>query len=179
MSSAEPKRRKRLPPQPKVVLDYERHVSALIQIIANKLSSGASRLWRKQFGFGTIEYRVIALLAIKPGISPQVISQAIGFDKAAISRSIKNLQERGLVAITPDAKRTRSLHVTLTDAGYTTHDKIIPLGIERERRFVSCLSKAEVELLLEILARLHKMVPHANSPVASRHTEPKKTARTR
>ena len=43
----------------------------------------------------------------------------------------------------------------LTAKGAATHDKVIAVALERERRLLSCLSKAERETLIVLLRRVH------------------------
>jgi len=150
----------------KFVLDHRKTVSALIHIIATKLTAGSSRVYRKHFELGTTEWRIMALLFLQPGIAPQTISETIGFDKAAISRSIKILRDRGIAAIEPDPQRSRFMRITLTESGRELHDRIVKVALERERRLLSALSKTEIETLAGLLTRLHGMVPHTNAPLS-------------
>src|SRR5438309_806090 len=81
------------------VLDLERYVPALITFIANKLSRSATVLYQKRFGVNVTEWRILALLAIEPGIPASRICHVIGFDKGPVSRTLGMMQQRGLVAI--------------------------------------------------------------------------------
>ncbi len=165
-SGAESNHARTTTPSAPLALDHRRTISALIHIIAIKLSAGSSRVYRTHFKLGTTEWRIMALLFIQPGISPQTISDTIGFDKAAISRSIKILQKRKIAVAEPDARRSRFLRVTLTEHGRQLHDRIVRVALEREQRFVSCLSKDEADVMLGLLMRLLEMVPQTNAPLS-------------
>ena len=78
-------------------LDLDNYAVAYLTWIANKMSSSASALYRKRFGVGITDWRIMALLAVKSWIPAGRISEVIGFDKAVISRSVAFMQERGLV----------------------------------------------------------------------------------
>ena len=52
------------------------------------------------------------------------------------------------------ASRTHSS--SLTARGRSTHDKVIVAAFERERRLLSCLSKDEREVLIDLLRLLHE-----------------------
>jgi DNA-binding MarR family transcriptional regulator len=155
---------RRLVPFP--VIDHDELVSALLHNLSTRLTSGASMLYRHRFGLGMTEWRMMALLAKEPWITPQRICQVIGMDKAAVSRTMRVLERRSLVAIRPHNTRTRSVELALTDTGVALHNRIVVISLERERRLVSSLSDAETASLVEMLRRLHRAVPKVNAPVA-------------
>jgi DNA-binding MarR family transcriptional regulator len=142
-------------PQVALVLDLDRYVPALVTFIANKLSRGATVLYQKRCGVNVTEWRILALLAIEPEISAARICHVIGFDKGPVSRTLAAMEQRGLVAIKPDREDGRTTSISLTAKGAATHDKVIALALERERRLLSCLNKAERETLIVLLRRVH------------------------
>ena len=137
------------------VLDLDRYVPALITFIANKLSRSATVLYQKRFAVNVTEWRILALLAIEPEISAARICHVIGFDKGPVSRTLAAMEERGLVAIKADREDGRTYSISLTAKGAATHDKVIAVALERERRLLSCLSKPERETLITLLRRVH------------------------
>ncbi len=148
------------------MLDLERYSPALLQFLANKLSRGASTLYRREFGVGIIDWRIMALLAIEPGIPAARICKVIGLDKGPVSRSIAFLTGRGLAAAIADGGDARRRILALTSAGQVLHDRILVVALERERRLLSCLAAAEVDLLLGLLNRLHGNLDALSRPVA-------------
>ncbi|MGQ0683040.1 MarR family winged helix-turn-helix transcriptional regulator [Bradyrhizobium sp.] len=142
-------------PKVELVLDLDRYVPALITFIANKLSRSATALYQKRFGVNVTEWRILALLAIEPEISAARICYVIGFDKGPVSRTLAAMEARGLVAIRTDREDGRTYSISLTAKGAATHDKVIAVALERERRVLSCLSKAEREALIVLLRRVH------------------------
>ena len=146
-------------------LDLERYVPHLVMVLASKFASGSSRLYRRHFGLGTTEWRIMVLLAVESWITPQRVCQVIGFDKAAVSRSVRVLNERGWVAVRPNMANARSFQVTLTDAGRRLHDRILGVALEREQRLVSSLAPQEVEQLRNMLARMHRSIAATNGPI--------------
>lgn len=152
-------------PAPPAVLDLERYVPALLVFLANKLSGGASALYRRHFGVGTTEWRIMALLAIEPWITPNRVCKVIGFDKAAVSRAAAVLSGKGLVAQRPRQADSRSVELSLTPAGWRLHGRVIGVALERERRLLSVLTPAEVETLIGLLNRLHAGLPGVDQPL--------------
>jgi DNA-binding MarR family transcriptional regulator len=137
-------------------LDLERYVPAFITFIANKLSNSATAFYQRQFGVNVTEWRIMSLLAIEPGIPAARICHVIGFDKGPVSRTLAGLEKRGLVAIRTAPKDARTHSISLTARGRATHDKVIVAAFERERRLLSCLSKDEREVLIDLLRRVHE-----------------------
>ncbi|MFK4512150.1 MarR family transcriptional regulator [Bradyrhizobium daqingense] len=154
-----PSTRSRPKPAPADVgptLDLDRYVPAFVTFIANKLSNSATAFYQREFGVNVTEWRIMSLLAIEPGIPASRICQVIGFDKGPVSRTLAGLEKRGLVAIRTDPNDGRTHSISLTAKGRTTHDKVIAAALERERRLLSCLSKDEREVLIDLLRRLHE-----------------------
>jgi DNA-binding MarR family transcriptional regulator len=137
------------------LIDLERYVPALITFIANKLSRSANALYQQRFHVNVTEWRILVLLAIEPGIPAARICHVIGFDKGPVSRTLSLMRERGLVTIKTDPKDGRSHSISLTPKGRATHDQIIGIALERERRLLACLQHDERELLIKLLARVH------------------------
>jgi DNA-binding MarR family transcriptional regulator len=164
-STAVPEPARRLIASP--VIDHDELVSALIHNLSTRLTSGASMQYRRRFGLGMTEWRMMALLAKEPWITPHRICQVIGMDKAAVSRTMRGLERRDLIAIRPHNTRTRSVELALTDSGVALHNRIVLISLERERRLVAGLSSTEAVALVELLRRLHRAVPAVNAPVAS------------
>jgi len=161
-TSAPPAKRRQTQPAdtadaaPGQTLDLDRYVPAIITFIANKLSNSATGFYQKNFGVNVTEWRIMALLAIEPGIPASRICHVIGFDKGPVSRTLAALQKRGLVGIRTDPNDGRSHSISLTARGRATHDKVIVAALERERRLLSCLGKDEREVLIGLLRRLHE-----------------------
>jgi DNA-binding MarR family transcriptional regulator len=137
------------------MLDLDRYVPAIITFIANKLSNTATVRYQRNFGVNVTEWRIMALLAIEPGIPASRICHVIGFNKGPVSRTLTEMKHRGLVAIRTDPDDGRTHSISLTAKGRATHDKVIVAALERERRLLSCLSPAEREVLIDLLRRLH------------------------
>jgi DNA-binding MarR family transcriptional regulator len=151
--------------QTRDVLDLERYVPALLVFLANKLTSGASAILRRHFGVGTTEWRIMAMLGVEPWIAAGRVCKVIGFDKAAVSRSLALLQDKGLVRARSHASDGRSLVYALTDRGWRLHGRILAISLAREQRLLGDLSAAEREVLIGLLNRLHRRIPAMNAPI--------------
>lgn len=143
-------------------LDLDRYVPAMLTFLANKLATGASLSYRKHFGIGVVEWRLIALLAVEDKITANRICQVIGLDKSAVSRSLQVLEAAGRISGEIDGKDARRYTVTLTAEGKALHDRVLKVALERERRLLSGFSPAEIDTLVTLLARLQTNVAYVN-----------------
>jgi DNA-binding MarR family transcriptional regulator len=136
------------------VLDLDRYVPALITFIGNKLSNSATVTYQKRFGVNVTQWRILSQLAIEPGISASRICHVIGFDKGPVSRTLAAMELEGLVSIRP-GQDGRTHAISLTAKGWATHDGVIKVALERERRLLSCLNRQERDTLIGLLQRVH------------------------
>jgi DNA-binding MarR family transcriptional regulator len=144
------------------VLDMSRYVPGMITHLSNKLSRGASALYRQHFGVGIIEWRIMVQLAVAPGSSARAICATTGLDKAAVSRSFEVLKAKRLVGFAGGDSREQPAH--LTAAGHRLHDRIIDVALERERRLLACLSGHEQSMLVALLNRIDANLEAVEAP---------------
>ena len=144
-------------------LNLDRYVPGLLTFVSNKLSRGASAVYRNLFGIGITEWRILSLLALEPGIPAQRICHVIGFDKALVSRTIKTLQKDRYVVVRSDVSDSRRQTITLTPAGLELHDRVIKVSLEREKLLLLDFSEKEIDILLKLLHRMHSRVDTVNS----------------
>jgi DNA-binding MarR family transcriptional regulator len=147
---------------PKPVINHGRYVPALINFLGNKLSAGASSTYRREFGVGVTEWRILSLLAVETPCTAQQICQFFDLDKGLVSRTTKSLVDNGSVTVTEQAGDNKRV-VTLTKAGRALHDRIIELALDRERVLLECLDKKEVDVLTDLLRRLLAQTPAVNA----------------
>jgi len=152
---------------PKPVIDQERYVPALINFVGNKLAAGASSVYRREFGIGVTEWRILSLLAVEGTCSAQHISQFFDLDKALVSRTTRSLVENGAVTvIAQEGKNKRA--VVLTRVGRSLHDRVIKLALQREKVLLAGFTKGETDLLIDMLRRLLERTPAVNCVQANR-----------
>jgi DNA-binding MarR family transcriptional regulator len=144
-------------------LNLDRYVPALLTSLTNKMSSGASACYRKHFGIGIVEWRILAMLAVEDKISANRIVQVIGLDKSAVSRSLQVLEREGNVATEIDEKDARRYTVSLTQSGRALHDRVLKTALERERLLLSGLNEDEVEALVGFLHRMADQLDAVNA----------------
>jgi DNA-binding MarR family transcriptional regulator len=148
-------------PDKQPVIDHQRYIPALLLFVANKLATGSSNTYRRLFGVGVTEWRILSLLANEPECSAQRISEFFDLDKALVSRTLQLLAKAQIVSIKVDATRRRAIN--LTRKGLALHNKIIKVALMREQRLLSDFSATEIDTLANLLGRLLTQVSALNA----------------
>ena len=137
--------------------DLSRCIGAITTSLSNKLSSGASQEYRARFDLGIVEWRVLSQLAAEPWSTGAQLSHAIGLDKASISRSLRLLEDRGLIRTRAGGGRRQE--AALTREGWAMHGKVLEVALARETCLLEGFSSAEVDGLVGLLQRLLANLP--------------------
>lgn len=138
--------------------EFGQSIGYLIGAISNILSIGGSRFYRRHFGIGLSEWRLMWVLGIEPGITARRASQIMGLDKAAVSRAVAGLERRGLLQAAADPADNRQRLIALSPAGSALYRRMIAVSRERQRRLLVPLSDEEQRALAALLRRLHAHV---------------------
>ena len=136
-------------------LDLDNYVPAYLTYLAGKISNSASATYRPKFGVGITDWRIMALLATEPWITAGRVCDVIGLDKAAVSRSVREMKKIGIVEADEDQYRQL---IALTRKGLVMHDRIVKLSLEREQQLLKNFSAAERKQLINFLSRMHAQV---------------------
>lgn len=140
-------------------LDLDRYVPGLLTLVTSQLSGGASAAYLALYAVGIETWRVMAMLAIEGRINAQRMVQLIDADKGAISRTFKEMHERGLLRFEPDEHDRRLRHAVMTPEGRALHDRILRLALLREQVALSVLSEEEATALRDMLRRVYEHLP--------------------
>lgn len=125
-----------------------------LSVASNKASGLIARAYQARFGLTIWEWRVIAVLGEAAPLTAQAICEATAMDKVTVSRAIRALDGRGLLARTPSATDRRASDVALTDAGRGVYREVAPLALDYERRLLEDLSADERAALTALLEKL-------------------------
>jgi DNA-binding MarR family transcriptional regulator len=139
-------------------LDLRSFTPAAITLLAQKISATASASYRPRFGVGVTDWRIMALLAAEPWIAPVRIAESTGLDKAAVSRSLRDLREAGLVEASGEGPARRRSVLALTPEGLRLHDELAAAARERERRLLEGFSGPERARLQDYIGRMLRAI---------------------
>lgn len=139
-------------------IKIDRHATAQINMLANKLMLKSSTAYTHKFGIGMTEWRIISVLSGASDCSVQKISDILGLDKAAVSRTIKKLEEKKYIEINGHAEDKRIYVINLTQAGQKLYEVASDFAIEREKQLLEDLEEEEKDQLFNILKKLRNKV---------------------
>ena len=139
-------------------INIDRHATAQINMLANKLMLKSSAAYTQNFGIGMMEWRVISVLASKPNSSLQVVSDILGLDKAAVSRAVKKLEEKQYITIGGDTADKRVYVINLTETGLQLYEVAADFAIAREQLLIEELDETEKDQLFHLLKKLRNKV---------------------
>ncbi|WP_136440924.1 MarR family winged helix-turn-helix transcriptional regulator [Pacificoceanicola onchidii] len=139
---------------PKRRLDMETSVLTQVHFVGNRINSTGSAGYRKWFGIGISEFRLLVVIGNEPGSTGARINEIMGLDLGAISRTLRRMETNGLVLSEPHPRHPSYRCWHLTQDGADLHDRISEMTDAREAAILAGFSKAEVFQLLSLLHRL-------------------------
>jgi DNA-binding MarR family transcriptional regulator len=143
--------------------EVNRYIAAYIMGIANRLASGASNHYRKNFAMGMSEWRAMMAIGLSRHRIVREVAEMADLDYAAASKSLKLLQQRGLVDVEPTRRRGRAAIASLTPEGLQVYRQLRDSARRRQQRLLAAFTPAEVDLLWSLLRRVEQQVPHMNA----------------
>ena len=125
-----------------------------MSVTTNAVSDLIAGEYRARFGLKIPEWRVMAVLGNSGGLTQRELVGETLMDKVAVNRACKVLEQRGLVARSPNARDGRSHHLELTPPGRAMFEQIMPLALGMERRLFAALDGDETAALKAALGKL-------------------------
>ena len=137
-----------------VLLSIENYAPFLLNAVSSSWQRISGARYRDEFGLGITDWRVIAMLAIEPGISAQRITEVVKLDKSAVSRALKSLTASGHVAGHEIGSGARNKTWQLTEFGMETHRRILSIALSNELALVDGIPLADLEICQRVLRQM-------------------------
>jgi DNA-binding MarR family transcriptional regulator len=124
-------------------LILERFLPYRLSILSNRVSRAIAARYAKAFNLTIPEWRIIAVLGRRPGLTAKEVAEATEMDKVAVSRAVTKLvaAKRVSAGVHDDDGRAQSL--TLTSQGEALHARIAPIALQSERKLLAALNAGE------------------------------------
>jgi len=133
------------------VMNLENYCSFYFAVIANRLSRGASALYREKYNIGIVEWRCMVMLALEDGVSAARIGEVSGMNKSLVSRAIAKLEQLKYVEDYHKSTKRKPRQLQFTTTGKALYKEMVELTILRERKLRKGLSVKEIKELLRML----------------------------
>ena len=105
----------------------------------------------KQFELSAGQYPVFICLLKHPGITQDTMARYFHLDKGTIARTVKKMEDAGLISRHVDPENRRALCLSLTRKGSEIAPEILAIDQEWEQTISSGLSDGEKEQMLALL----------------------------
>lgn len=125
-----------------------------LSILSNRISRAIARRYAKAFDLTIPEWRIIAVLGRRPGLTATEIADATEMDKVAVSRAVAKLVTAKRLKAMADATDARRQRLFLTAEGESVHARIAPIALATEEKLIATLSGRERAELNRVLNRL-------------------------
>src|SRR6185295_16363605 len=135
-------------------LILERFLPYRLSIPSNRVSRAIAARYAKAFHLTIPEWRIIAVLGRRPGLTAKEVCEATEMDKVAVSRAVAKLVAAKRVSAEVHDDDGRRQVLTLTSQGETLHARIAPIALESEQRLLASLDareRAQFDALVERL----------------------------
>ena len=143
-----------MPRRPPTRIELDRFLPYRLSVLTNVVSGAIAAMYQRRFALGIPEWRVIAVLAMRPGLSAAEVAACTGMDAVAVSRAVGRLLRSGrLRRATADDDRRRSV-LDLTPAGRSVYRQVAPLALDYERDLLDGLDAHEAAALDSIVRKL-------------------------
>lgn len=141
-------------PSPADTLVLEEFLPYRLSVLSNRISRAIAARYAKTFDLTIPEWRVIAVLGRRPGLTAKEVAEATEMDKVAVSRAVARLVASKRVAAREDRNDARKQSLTLTAQGESVHARIAPIALAAEERLLETLSSRDREQLDALLDHL-------------------------
>ncbi|MBD8545874.1 MarR family winged helix-turn-helix transcriptional regulator [Sphingomonas sp. CFBP 8760] len=125
-----------------------------LSVTSNLVSDTIARTYEALFGLTIPEWRLVAVIAERDGITQQAIGATTRMDKVTVSRAAIALADRGLLARVANPDDRRSHLLRLTGPGHKLYAAVAPQAIALERRIFAGFAPAEIAAFTAMLRRI-------------------------
>ncbi len=131
------------------VIDPDNFTPRLLALLSNTLVWRESQELLRRFELGTNDWRILSVLALRPGASATEISDFIGVNKAVVSKAVNRLLERHLIVLIDGPRGSRPIF--LTADGARMHDDMLPVSLRGQEIILEGVPDEQVAELNELL----------------------------
>jgi DNA-binding MarR family transcriptional regulator len=97
-----------------------------LSLASNLVSQRIAETYEEDFGLSMTQWRGMAVLGERPGLSASELVKLTALDKVAVSRAVSRLEERGLVEKAASTNDGRRFALSLTKSGLGVYGEVIP-----------------------------------------------------
>lgn len=127
-----------------------------LAVFSEDVSKSIAQLYGGRFNLSRQEWRVLAALGERAGLSAKEIAESSTLDKTQVSRATARLLKHGLIKREEDSRDRRHQRHRLSGKGRLVYKEIVPLVRAREAYILSTLTANETHELERLIGKVHR-----------------------
>jgi DNA-binding MarR family transcriptional regulator len=135
-------------------LHLETFLPYRLNVVSALTSQALSRIYAERYAIGVPEWRVLVTLGQYGTMTGKAIGQHSHMHKTKVSRAVALLEKRKLVARKINHNDQRETFLSLTAAGRTIYNDLVPTALDFERELLDALDPTERAMLDRMLDKL-------------------------
>jgi len=136
-------------------LTVDAFITTMMSQVGNALRRTITLPYAEQFGLSVSEWRLLSLVAHAQRVAFSDLVLQSTSDKALVSRTLKLLEGRGLVALEAEGNTPRKkIYCVVTPAGKELHTQAIPIARARQAAAIRVLPVEERDAMYRALVKL-------------------------
>lgn len=136
-------------------LTVDAFITTMMSQVGNALRRTITLPYAEQFGVSVSEWRLLSLVAHVGRIAFSDLVIQSSSDKALVSRTLKLLEGRGLVALEAEGNTPRKkVYCVVTPSGKELHAQAIPIARSRQAAAIRALPVEERDAMFRALLKL-------------------------
>lgn len=133
------------------ILDLEHFLPYRLSVLSNRISQDIARLYADRFELGITEWRVLAVLGRRDGLSAREVAERTAMDKVAVSRAVASLLAAGRIERETHGDDRRRSVLRLSPAGRAIYEDVAPMALAYQRRLLEGLDETQRAALFRLL----------------------------
>ncbi len=126
-----------------------------LSVVSNLVSRMIAQSYQAD-GLKLAEWRVLAVLAERPGMSQRDVAARTRMDKVTVSRAAQILADKDLVMRKANPEDGRSQLLSMTEGGRALYARVMPEAQALDAEIWASLPAGDAETLFAILARVER-----------------------
>jgi DNA-binding MarR family transcriptional regulator len=136
------------------LLKLEEFIPYRLNTLAASVSQLLTPIYRDRFGLNQAEWRAIMALGQHGVLTPTVVGQVSGMQKAKVSRAVAQLEGKKLVVRRSNRDDLREAFLTLTPAGMSIYEKLARQSLAFDERITKVINPADRPAFERVYASL-------------------------
>jgi DNA-binding MarR family transcriptional regulator len=134
--------------------DLNTYVPCQLATVSHAIMRSVAGILEDRFGISVPEWKVLAIIADRPGLSAVTVARLAEMDTVAVSRAVTKLLDRGLIDRELDSEDRRRSVLNLSADGAALYDAVVPIASDVEARLLAEFSDDEKRVLEKAMRML-------------------------